>query len=65
MAFFDLLDGVSIVIPERLLVQMCRINTNGHVRCDGDISTIDDGGPAVEGISVEWDIVAAAESHFA
>ena len=34
------------------------------VRCDGDISAVEDGRPAVEGIGVQWDIVAAAESDF-
>ena len=37
----------------------------GDVRSHRNISTIEHCGPAVEGVGVERDVVAAAESHFA
>ncbi len=37
----------------------------GDVRSHGDIAAVEDGGPAIERVGVERDIVAAAESHFA
>ena len=35
------------------------------VGCDRDIAAIEDGGPAVEGVGVEGDVIAAAEADFA
>jgi len=35
-----------------------------YVRCDGDVSAVEDRCPAVEGVGVERDIVAATESNF-
>ena len=32
---------------------------------DGDVAAVQDGGPAVEGVGVEGDVVAAAEPEFA
>lgn len=33
----------------------------GDSRCDWNIATVEDGGPAVERICFEWDVVATAD----
>lgn len=65
MAFFDLLDGVGVVVASILSALLVKEGRSGDVRCHGDVATVEHGGPAVEGIGVEGYIVAAAESHFA
>lgn len=66
VAFFYLVDGVGVVVAGEQGFN--GRDGSGHggasLRCYGDISTIEDGGPAVEGVGVEGDIVAATESNF-
>lgn len=47
----------------RTLVLVSEIPTwmAGDSRCDWNITAVEDGGPAVEGIGFEWDVVAAAD----
>lgn len=68
VTFFDLLYCVGVVIAEDMsVVRLIRCGGSGsrNVRCNRYISTIDHGGPTVERVGVEGNVIAAAESHFA
>lgn len=68
MIIFDLLDCVGVVVAGDMSVlgsPSVIIWEGRNVRCNRYISTIDHSGPTVEGVGVEGDVVAAAESHFA
>ena len=67
VAFFDLLDCVGVVVARivSVLHLISVVVWEVDVRCDRYISAIEDGGPTVERVGVQGDIVAAAESHSA
>lgn len=65
MAFFDLLDGIGIVVAVGLSVVSSVPSRRFNVRCDWDVSAVKDCSPAVERVGVKGDVVAAAESDLA
>lgn len=61
----DLLDCVGVVVAGYVLSVLASVLRGvafegSDVRCDGYVSTIDHGGPTVERIGVEGDVIAAA-----
>lgn len=69
VALFHLLDGIRIVVPaarDRCISEqrrwLCR--KDNPSRSHGDIPTVNDLGPVVEGVRIEGDVVAAAETNF-
>ncbi len=66
MAFFDLSESVVVVIAGIWLDVEAGINARGgSVRCHRNVAAVEDGSPAIEGVGVERDVVAAAETDFA
>ena len=64
VAFFDLLQSVGIVISACSSVSTDHPSSFLDLRCYWNISAVDNFGPAVEGIGVQRDIIAAAEANF-
>lgn len=64
MTLFDLLERVCIVVPNVHLsgCEMTRAEEHKHSRCDGNISAINDLGPAAERVRSQGHIVPSAET---
>lgn len=60
MAFFDLLKCECVVVSESLSVSLSARTAGGVLRGDGDVTAVEDGGPAVEGVRFEGNVVASA-----
>lgn len=58
MALFDLVEGKGVVVTD--MVSLCLRFARGRLRGHGDITTVNDLGPAVERVCVKWDIITAA-----
>lgn len=65
MAFLDLLDCVGVVVAGGMSVLRIVAGRERAIRCDRDVAAVEDCCPAVKGVGVEGDVVAAAESNFA
>ena len=64
VTFFNLLNRVGVVVSRSFSIDFVEERRRRNVRCDRDITTVEDGSPAVEGIGIKSDIVATTESYF-
>ena len=66
VALLDLLEGVGIVVSSPLAFHILSATLTGAcLRGHGDVAAVEDLRPAVEGVGLERDVVAATEPDFA
>lgn len=62
VSLLDLMKGPGVVIAWGCQHAFTSLRGRVCLRCDGDVTTVEDSGPAVEGVRGEGHVVSAAEN---